>query len=688
MTFFLLLVLILSGRSSAVITPQDSDLSELREENVASHIWSSISSPLRRDLSADTTSRSSRIVLTVPFIPKEIPILVDLLLNKWVAVPPCKEMVIRRAKSSAPARLGALVPSSPWVGLGPSGFSAPSSTVLDSAARQRYPSFGWTRGVDEMGRVESGPERDADAAGILMDTSLDPLSLAAKRTTFDLLFFSSVPLPREQYEILDAAARNSSAVQSCFAKSFIIDAGLDKDEDVYPAGPTVMFFKLFLGYVTSLADYGSMFWMEPDVTPLKPFWLGAVAKDAHSAPFSWWMRGSLIQGPSTNRILLAPNAFLAWIKHINGNALYRLDDPTFVNFVQTVLARYSPIDGWKPWDTSFLLERNRSPEDWMMYHQVHHRFVFARFIFNIVNDITPELVARIEHGDLSDVFLVHASNIAKAKRNWGRQYYFDGFPKQPLWQMRQLFENDYLDKLAKYVSERCFGHSSCEPYRLDVFIRTNRSSAHSARQALDLFMRHISIPASPLVVVPDADYADLQDMFPPPMRLNPEIPIAREHHQALLSGLFADQVTSAPFVLHLRPSARVFGALQASHFFHRDVPIARFVRIRAAIEDLELLGLPTLVRSPDILVVFPRSIYAAVHEHLSAHGVSFSDLLDVMHRLQISVEDIMLSVYLFSEITSHLAGSTLEVFPVELAARYAPMLTLPVPVACDIRKDS
>src|SRR3989338_4384321 len=291
-------------------------------------------------LSADA-SRSRRIILTVPFIPREVPAVVDILLNKWISFPTCKEMQAANSQSYSSSRPSSGIRENSLQGpplaasdsvRGPA--IVPSS--LDLSARQRYPSLDRFFGQEAPHSFRSGSifaPTCADAP-YCADSSQEPLALADMRSKFDLMFFSSVPLSRDQYAELEAAAKNSSAVRSCFARFLIVDAGLSKDEDIYPAGPSVMFFKLFLGQVTSLTDYGSMFWMEPDVTPLKPFWLSAVAREAHSAPFSWWMRGSIVHGPSANRYLLVPEAYFAWIKHINGNALYRLGDPDFVNFVQ------------------------------------------------------------------------------------------------------------------------------------------------------------------------------------------------------------------------------------------------------------------------------------------------------------------------------------------------------------------
>ena len=120
-------------------------------------------------------------------------------------------------------------------------------------------------------------------------------------------------------------------------------ANLTAEEEGYPQGPNHMFFKL-MGSNSILAAYTHVFWMEWDVTPVRPLWIDRLVSLA-AADDGCWMKGSPYVGRGMDEAATDPNNE-PWLGHLNGNALYKLHDPDFQRFLQLVQEREPPGHYW------------------------------------------------------------------------------------------------------------------------------------------------------------------------------------------------------------------------------------------------------------------------------------------------------------------------------------------------------
>ncbi|GJD06772.1 hypothetical protein Gasu2_11650 [Galdieria sulphuraria] len=134
--------------------------------------------------------------------------------------------------------------------------------------------------------------------------------------------------------------------------------------------------------------------MEPDVSPIRPFWLEAVYNETKGKEF--YHKGSIAQ--YAKRIITQHDY------HINGNALYRVGDPCFDNILETAQMEYkdAPFDG-----ALHALRMNKRYHSWMRYYS--HLFVYSDFILNFGdNPFSEQLVLN----KWPNTFLVHG------KRRW------------------------------------------------------------------------------------------------------------------------------------------------------------------------------------------------------------------------------------------------------------------------------
>lgn len=143
-----------------------------------------------------------------------------------------------------------------------------------------------------------------------------------------LTFFVSSPQDTEvEARLMEAFDRLPSKVRHCFSRARVHFAGLMGDDDGYWKGTTLMFERLLLNKV-GLRWPHYVFYMEPDMLPIRPYWLAALDASVREPVPSFWMRGSIFKGQP----FLSSSAIVPLSLHINGNAIYNLADSRFRDF--------------------------------------------------------------------------------------------------------------------------------------------------------------------------------------------------------------------------------------------------------------------------------------------------------------------------------------------------------------------
>jgi hypothetical protein len=172
-------------------------------------------------------------------------------------------------------------------------------------------------------------------------------------------------------------------------------ANLTQKEDRYPEGANYMFYRMWekdqpaYEALRSVAPVTML--LESDVVPIRDGWLQALYREAASYR-TWWMKGSQFHGrylPDHVRV------------HINGNALYSLDDPGFDAIVARARASWSIRMGYD--NSVYRIIR----EDWTAFRDFGHKFVFADYVRNYhwTEYSLTDLLARAPN-----TYLVHGGN--------------------------------------------------------------------------------------------------------------------------------------------------------------------------------------------------------------------------------------------------------------------------------------
>lgn len=166
----------------------------------------------------------------------------------------------------------------------------------------------------------------------------------------------------------------------CFDPVGVEFAGLQGSDDDYLKGSRLMFERM----ISKALNYGDnkpshVFYMEPDCLPIRPYWLDAINKQIVPPNASFWMKGSIFRGnvKSISSMVLYNHV------HINGNAVYNLENDDFANFYLKLVSPFVNIkysQNYRAYDTDIfkllLWDKARNTA------QFFHKFQYSDFIQN------------------------------------------------------------------------------------------------------------------------------------------------------------------------------------------------------------------------------------------------------------------------------------------------------------------
>ncbi|KAG2388532.1 hypothetical protein C9374_000696 [Naegleria lovaniensis] len=126
---------------------------------------------------------------------------------------------------------------------------------------------------------------------------------------------------------------------SCFNKGILLlSAKTDPITDkTHPDGPCFMFYEAFRQLKALGFHY--FFLMEPDVVPIRDYWverlITEIQKNFHNGQSDFWQMGSLSRCPASYGDIAARTDV-----HMNGNAVYYLQDPEFDRYMERMINFY------------------------------------------------------------------------------------------------------------------------------------------------------------------------------------------------------------------------------------------------------------------------------------------------------------------------------------------------------------
>lgn len=187
----------------------------------------------------------------------------------------------------------------------------------------------------------------------------------------------------------------------------------------YKSGPNLQFFSSMALLAERYRDF--VFFMETDCAPVRAGWLTALDSRAKGDTESWVI-GSHYRGRSK----IAPGFFM----HLNGNALYRVGDPGFQDFLREVwnpllmdvIAAEDPRAAYdcvlsRHWSAADSHARN---EEWQSYQAYASRFRSSSLILNISG---AEDLERCENENIQSYLADHHETQVIHGRQFSRSLY-------------------------------------------------------------------------------------------------------------------------------------------------------------------------------------------------------------------------------------------------------------------------
>ena len=163
------------------------------------------------------------------------------------------------------------------------------------------------------------------------------------------------------------------AVTGCFKRMTIRFADLGPWNDTYLSGTRLMFEQLF-----EIPHSHYIFYMEPDVRPVRNYWLQHL--DTHTRGEPFWVKGSIFRGDLVQAFY--SSFYFPNLIHISGNAIYNASSPELRSFyydiVRPFIVNYRSTGAY---DTDFTITLLELPL-WPVMRDYVGMFKLADFLVN------------------------------------------------------------------------------------------------------------------------------------------------------------------------------------------------------------------------------------------------------------------------------------------------------------------
>jgi hypothetical protein len=140
---------------------------------------------------------------------------------------------------------------------------------------------------------------------------------------------------------------------------------------------------MFLGPHSLANEYKYVFWMEHDVVPRGKYWLDRLVSETHD---DCLVKGSVYRGNDWDIFASTrfPDGMLHWINHINGNAIYKLNND-LLYIMNTSFATFNPNRGIS-FDIAVFMtifDVDSNPERWKNLRNWISKYCYSDFIQNL-----------------------------------------------------------------------------------------------------------------------------------------------------------------------------------------------------------------------------------------------------------------------------------------------------------------
>ncbi|CAM9281756.1 unnamed protein product [Ectocarpus fasciculatus] len=244
------------------------------------------------------------------------------------------------------------------------------------------------------------PVYDGDISDAMLSLSKWPTTCSENmRNGMDLVIYKAETLGN-----VDQLPRIPRHASGCFRRTKFVGGGLLPEENVYPMGASVMFYKMFLDpdVARALDEYDALTILEWDVLVAHHTSFSRLYETAfRSEPF--WVKGSTLAGTEFHQTATVRDMWHV-LGHLNGNAIYNNTDPAFTQFVNYTFTRWGYSYSY---DVALWATISDFPYSWLLWQRYSTRFIATKLITNVgffdVND------AHVADAILQETLFIHGS---------------------------------------------------------------------------------------------------------------------------------------------------------------------------------------------------------------------------------------------------------------------------------------
>ena len=151
-----------------------------------------------------------------------------------------------------------------------------------------------------------------------------------------------------------------------------------RQDNVYPTGASLQFYKLFLDETirSNLRRFDAIAIIEWDVIVADEKSFDVMYRAAFDALEPYWVKGASLAGINFHETALQSPQWCI-LGHINGNAIYSNSDPAFVEFLEFTLARWGTSYSY---DVAMWATIADFPYSWPLWQRFSSKFVSSNLV--------------------------------------------------------------------------------------------------------------------------------------------------------------------------------------------------------------------------------------------------------------------------------------------------------------------
>lgn len=346
----------------------------------------------------------------------------------------------------------------------------------------------WSRPGDPCPNVRKLPSSSSSSSS---SSSGREKSSGINTSPVDVLFWFNRDLDdgvqsRDASTIKETFLEALKPTSHCFGRVDFKSAYLSDDEDAYPFGPSNQWYGLFLSPERPLLPYDYVFWCEHDVAPVQSGWVDALLREVTFSSGDLFVKGSIHRGRKLDDIVIYPDD-AGWVAHINGNALYKANDPEFTAMIsQCREANRGSKSFMSSFDAAMWIHHVTSyASKWEKYQSYAHKFQYTDLIQNLNEDVAWPEGARDLVARSPNTFLVHGSS-ASAGEQYRKNTYDRGVAVDPAAKLGPLPLPAHNSAEEKQLVELPFRRKVFEPEKVAVVIPLIASQIEKLRVLFSL----------------------------------------------------------------------------------------------------------------------------------------------------------------------------------------------------------